>query len=84
MTDFFHDVNEPIGEIEVEPPQYKHDWLYSVIPATVNENNEIYLTGYCRRCDNYFTKQLEREITNEVIIERANVPKFGCVGPEGV
>lgn len=74
------------GEVPQEPVFY-HNWLYSVVPGNYysfhehkEKENAPILTGYCRNCNQYFTKVLEVN-SYDIYVAPANVPKEGCVGP---
>jgi hypothetical protein len=74
----------------VPQDEFKHAWLYSVIPIGVRaegRRGEVdyplrgFLTGYCRNCDNMFSVQLPTERYGKYVTEKAGVPQFGCVNP---
>lgn len=74
------DIKREKKSVQEEKPDIKHNWLYSVIPASVNEtNNEIYLVGYCKQDNKYFTVLLNRDyLANYVVLGDLNIPKWGC------
>lgn len=79
----------PPAEI-VEETQYRHNWLYSVLPITKkfsnSEKDTLYLAGYCRACDNAFSVEIPRrtdgvDYNNDPLITSLGVPKWGCISP---
>lgn len=81
--------SKQIGEIEVDPPQVKHNWLYSMVPAHTDSVHKLigaYLTGYCKNCDQYFTKRMrvdyDESWNDNPVVRRAWVPKWGCTPPD--
>lgn len=66
------------GEMEAA-----HNWLYSVVPASVNPlvNREIgiYLSGYCRFCQNGFTVRLPQSAKPGLLTQiELDIPLKGC------
>ena len=69
-----------------QPPLIRHNWLYSVVPDFPIEDNfggfiggGIFLVGYCKQCNNYFTARLNLDgVPNFVAIEKLDIPKWGC------
>jgi len=69
---------------EEKPAVVKHNWLYSVVPASVGGSTLLhpYLAGYCRSCDQGFSVPIPSD-KNGLRITKMGVPKDGCVVPEG-
>jgi hypothetical protein len=79
-----------VVEEKEEEVQYKHNWLYSVLPITrrtLGYNKEtlkdcLMLTGYCRACDNAFSVEIPQDEHYGILkIKEMRIPKWGCVGP---
>ena len=60
---------------------WKHNWLYSVLPL----GDEMYLSGYCRACDQAFSKTIWRtRVGEKVFLGQMGIPKWGCVDPSQI
>lgn len=69
---------------EEEKLNIRHNWLYSVVPIVSKDRpNGIYLVGYCKLDNKYFTVKLNTLSTeNMVFLDDLNIPKDGCNPPE--
>jgi len=69
---------------EEKPAVVKHNWLYSVVPASVGGSTLLhpYLAGYCRNCDQAFSVRIPSDV-NGLRVSKMSIPKDGCVLPEG-
>lgn len=69
---------------EKEPVKIRHNWLYSVLPNRVGIDEEaLFLTGYCRSCDNAFAIEIPKSGNRVTIkITKMGIPKWGCVEPD--
>lgn len=58
----------------------QHNWLWVIVPGP---SSYLYLSGYCKNCDTYFTRRLHTENGTGIYLNKVGVPKWGCVVPEG-
>lgn len=72
--------------MKIEEPQkeYFHNWLYSVVPIFPSPDipwagGVALLTGYCRICDQVFSKNIPWNISTTPLITKMNIPKVGCI-----
>lgn len=57
----------------------KHNWLYSVVPSYDPDMPGIYLAGYCKLDNKYFTVRLHQDgLSNFVVLGNVGIPKWGC------
>lgn len=73
------------GGIEEVEENYRHNWLYSVLPV----GEQLYLCGYCRICDNafsriipHYTEYVAGKNHLDILVTKMDVPKWGCVNPQ--
>jgi len=68
-----------------EPAMVRHNWLYSVLPNKVNSQSSeeaLYLTGYCRPCDNAFSVEIPKSDSGKILLTKMDIPKWGCIEPD--
>lgn len=61
--------------------EFKHNWLYSVVPAWSRNEGKIYLAGYCKLCDQGIAVEIPIATYNGNLINKLGVPKWGCIDP---
>lgn len=67
-----------------EQAQMQHNWMYSFMPVRGSSHeafvysDEIYLVGYCKTCDNTVSSRVPYDYV-ETVVNRAAIPKWGCV-----
>ena len=71
---------------------WQHNWLFVIIPVqysytrgagTVPDTFPLF-SAYCKACDTYYTKKLGYYSDYTGDTGHAGLPKYGCVGPEGI
>jgi hypothetical protein len=58
-----------------ERAQMKHNWMYSFMPAAMNQ---IYLVGYCKVCNQSVSANVPYSPRN-VTVRFMDIPKWGCI-----
>lgn len=72
-------MTNPVDSIKMEP-QYRHNWLYSVVPVFGVSSPLVLLAGYCKVCDQAFSKQIPWDMDPTYVpITKMGIPKWGCV-----
>lgn len=78
VPDFMKDLPDYV--IEEAPPQFRHNWMYAMIPAG-GPYQHIYLAGYCKVCQKSITVQLPISGDNQTRAHEAQleIPRWGCI-----
>lgn len=82
MTDLPDELLEALKNNE--QAQMKHNWMYSFMPVRGSSKeafmyqDEIYLVGYCKICDQTVSSRVPYDFVGTVVND-ACIPKWGCV-----
>ena len=74
-----------LADIQVGEDDFRHNWLYSVVPVTSNEAGDLsaYLSGYCKVCQRAFTVKLPADSADSfVVVTQLDIPRWGCIDPQ--
>lgn len=77
------------SEDTVAPEQWRHNWLYSVLPITNYRkdfkpppHDGLYLTGYCKTCQQVFSVKIPHDSADALtVVTQLDIPRWGCASP---
>jgi hypothetical protein len=89
LHNFMHNMGSGLDTSvnKVPPPEVlRHEWSYAVVPGQSNFN--IYLTGFCKKCQTAFTTELNTthysmswkplDGVGDPCITKLDIPLYGC------